>query len=267
MCSALEYYLTGRWKPPFSFNDSHNLKGNKMNTNRKCEVCDKAPGIVFKKKMMDDPMNPGKKILIDALCCTACANQGRQMPRKFVTCKGCNSATLATHINPTRGLCKVCEDKAIAVEIDPTVKENQEFAEFHELLNDQRGREHEKMARKSMGVDFDDDEPRDLALTRAERKKLEEDRLYNAEQDRLAKSQDPAQFLMNKARQSVGIDLRDYKAEYTPATDLQLGGLAKLGHNPADLPKMKLTVAEASRLMQRGPKWLWPKKTTVQDVE
>ena len=36
--------------------------------------------------------------------------------REFVTCLGCNSATLKSFINPVRQLCKVCEARELAAE-------------------------------------------------------------------------------------------------------------------------------------------------------
>jgi hypothetical protein len=233
-----------------------------MNTNRKCEMCEKAAGIVFKKKMMPDPMDSSRKVLLDVLCCADCANKGRQIERKWGECKACKSATLAHYLNPERGLCKVCEEKAITDEVRP-----EDVAEFNEIVNDHRNKKHERDVRESMAVDFNDGEPRDLALTPKERQRIAKDKAHKTEQERLAKSQDPAQFLMNKARQSIGMDLRDCKAEYTPATDKQLNALATLGHDKDMLPKMKLTVSEASRLLQKGPKWLWPTKVTVKEID
>src|SRR5438477_10073963 len=83
-----------------------------------CEKCSKAHGIAYKEILVRDELDPKKYLSQHVLLCATCAAPGRQTKREWVTCKGCNSATLKSFINPTRGLCKVCESRALQDEID-----------------------------------------------------------------------------------------------------------------------------------------------------
>ena len=151
--------------------------------------------------------------------------------REFVTCLGCNSATLKSFINPVRQLCKVCEARELAAE-DYSAEDRQSGDE--DL--DESGSHHDALARMGLGFGHEDLPLRD--------------------QIESLPTADTEQVKFDDLRRSRRLPTRDRKAQYKPATVGQFNALKnKLGWSPEDLRSLKLSVADASKLMQAGPRW------------
>ncbi len=211
-------------------------------------------------------------------------NSNTKTKREWAECKTCKSAVIKSYLNPVRGMCKVCEARELELEI--TARDQ---AYNREGVNETRDAAYEAEATAAMGLDEGEDkllreeDENDAAaqwlkrnadgdvtevietdMTRRERGRLEAKSrqldLFAAEwlasQDALAKSTDPAQFVMNKARLAAKLELRAAKDEFRAASAKQIATLIKLGWDKDQLRQMKLTIAEASGLMQRGPTWL-----------
>lgn len=207
--------------------------------------------------------------------------------RKWLKCGKCGSATLASFIQAS-GLCKVCDARRLA-EAMPVVHRMDH--------DGKRGEDAERTSLESMGLDtlhIDDDadhvvydedgnideeatrDAQELAREKAARssrivgsklrtKQLEEeaDALLEADaaEQRIRElgQADASQFLVNKARDYFGIELIDIRfgRPDQPATIKQLATLVKLGHDELLVKQARLSLPEASRILQRGPRWKW----------
>ncbi len=193
------------------------------------------------------------------------------------TCAKCESAVIARFLNPKTRLCKVCDAYRLK---EGYVQRPTAAPDMHAVKAD-HGQEQE-VIRYSENAELDgtvysftEDTDGNVTIVDAEMgtaekkaladraRKLEQraDRFLaqaeNAEllQQMLKESKDPAQFIMNKVRIEAGLALRPVKEAFTPATTRQTTALKKLGWENQVLSG-KLSVSDASRLLQRGPKWL-----------
>lgn len=206
-------------------------------------------------------------------------------PRNFEVCPSCNIMALAATINPASGLCKTCDAKRLAT-VTYITRETV-APEMHELKPD-FGYDQDTNLDLETGaiteLDQDGDEilvdeamskdDMTAATQKAQRLERMADALLQREDARLSanmaafadwaawycglkESTDPAQQAANAAREANYVGLRDLRDGFAPATTGQFLALKKLGW-PADaVAAMKLTIAEASRLLQRGPRWTW----------
>ena len=148
--------------------------------------------------------------------------------REFMTCVGCNSATLSRFINPVRMLCKVCEARQLAAEDYVAEERDSNDADLME-----GGAQRDELARMGLGFEHDD-----LPL---------EDQIESLP------AVDPEQVKFDELRRIHGLSFRDRKATYKPATVGQFNALKnKLGWNADLLRPLKLSVGDASRLLQKG---------------
>lgn len=206
--------------------------------------------------------------------------------RKFLTCTACDSAVLAQFINPKSKLCKVCDARRL--ERDVYIAPERELLHDSDANVSDLGLDNDTMFDAETGEWFTLDEMGERivvesTMTSDERSSVsriarlrddeaarwlesQEARIaenlqafaaWTAWYCRLKETTDPVQFLANKTREANYVELRDLKDGYAHASDGQVRALVKLGWDSDDVRKMKLTVAEASRLLQRGPRWLW----------
>jgi len=153
-----------------------------------------------------------------------------QAARRFDTCKGCNSAVLVRFLNPVRGLCKVCEARELANEI---------------VEQDDHGD-----ARSVLAMDASDNDGLDsLGLGEEHDDLPAEQRIESIDPDVTR------QISFDRLRASHGLTSRHFRSTYKPASVGQFGALKKLGWDATLIRELKLSIADASRLMQRGSVW------------
>ncbi len=153
---------------------------------------------------------------------------------RFTTCKGCNSATITKFINPVRGLCKVCEAKDLSDEI----RTDEQLDADLDALGGHSDAEIAALEDMGLGNGHDDLDA--------------EDQIESIDPD-ITK-----QKAFDALRKSHGLVSRHFKSVYKPATVGQFATLKKLGWTQDKLQPLKLSIADASKLMQQGP--LWKKK-------
>lgn len=151
--------------------------------------------------------------------------------RTFGTCKGCNSAVLITFLNPVRHLCKICEARDLASEI---------------LTDEQLDHDLSKLSGES---DAETQALEDMGLGRGHDDLDAEDRIESIDPD-VTKQRE-----FDALRKAQGLSSRHFKTVFKPATIGQVGALKKLGWDAETLRPLKLSIADASRLLQKGPQW------------
>jgi hypothetical protein len=208
-----------------------------------------------------------------------------QGPRNFEVCPACNVMALAATFNPKSGLCKVCDAKrlasvtyitreTVAPELNELVPDfgydqdtsiDNETGDITELDSDgerivvdqaMSSEEAKAAAAKSRALEMQ----ADALLARIDAR-IQANLAAFAEWAewycRLKETTDPLQFLANKVREANYVELRDIKDGFAAATPGQVAALVRIGWDADDVRAMKLTIAEASRLLQRGPRWNW----------
>lgn len=212
--------------------------------------------------------------------------------REWTTCTECKSAVLKPFIQAS-GLCKVCDarrlSKIITVPAERSTDLREASADFGVELGYWKAEYDtdmgdfyaigEKLTRDDISalqahetlIDADGNTilVADLGMTaddhHAGKKKTNDleaqaDALLayaDAHAEVLALGQtDPVQMLMNKARMAFGLELVKNGSQPKLATDKQTWTLVTvLGHDKALIRQARLSISEASRLMQRGPTW------------
>ncbi len=206
-------------------------------------------------------------------------------PRNFEVCPACNIMAIAATFNPKSGLCKVCDAKRLAT-VTYITRETV-APEMNELVPD-FGYDQDISIDNETGdiTELDSDGERvviDQAMSSEEARAADlKTRRLLAQADallarvdarinanmaafaewaewycKLTATKDPVQFLANKTREANYVELRDIKDGYAAATAGQVAALCRIGWDANDVRNMKLTIAEASRLLQRGPRWNW----------
>lgn len=222
------------------------------------------------------PEGVGHRHAVVRDCFSSQAKNGDNMNnnnRTWSTCAKCESAVIESFLNPKSRLCKVCDAQRLKdvtyVQLPTSAPElnaiDVDFGTEQELDIDQETGEIKQLTDEGSMEVIDRQMTREETSALRKRAKALEDaadaflakaeKNPNIAQDLLRASTDPAQFIMNKVRDAAGIELRDVKAQYTPATKRQVEALKKLGWTD-QVVSGKLSVSDASRILQRGPKWL-----------
>lgn len=205
--------------------------------------------------------------------------------RTWANCKQCNSAVISTHINPKSQLCKVCDSYRLTKIVYVTRETN--APELNQLAPD-FGFDQDLTIDGETGfiTELDKDGNEMLIDTMMTSDDVQATTRHNAELEKratalLAKieadqqatreafaawaqwycdlkaSKDVVQVLANNAREANYVWLRDVKDGYAAASKAQVAAMIKLGWDKDVVRNMRLTIAEAARLLQRGPRWLY----------
>jgi len=206
-------------------------------------------------------------------------------PRNFEVCPACNIMAIAATFNPKSGLCKTCDAKRLATvtyitretvapdmhvlpvdfgyDEDMTIdhetgditaldSDGERFV-FDQTMTSEESRAADLRAKRLM-------QQADALLARIDAKIQANLAAFAEWADwycKLIATKDSAQFLSNKTREANYVNLRDINDGFTSASLGQVAALSKIGWAADDVRNMKLTIAEASRLLQRGPRWTW----------
>ncbi len=183
--------------------------------------------------------------------------------RIWKICTGCNYQSLARYFNPANDLCKVCDGKlqaksSIFIASDKTLQSdnNQAIDDMgleRDVFFDIDGNEIDQadLADHTIFFDFEGNEcegPDQSAQlsSRIVSRDLGTKASTSAQLEAAA-----TEFLARAEKRAA----EDAAKPRKPLTVNQFAALKRLGHQAEDIKT--LSIDEASKLLQRGPKWLW----------